>query len=145
MPAGNRMMGRQNPTTPGSIKPGVARTWTFGGRTTYGMSTAALTRTARRMRHHIRDRSTTIAANPHAHSTRMARPTQPAEPGVDSAVATPDDPPSRNGWLTCAIVDETAGTTAVVVAVDGSGSLLPSVTSTENGMKNLTELLNQSQ
>ena len=51
---------------------------------------------------------------------------------------------TTNGRLTCASVAETAGA-AICGALDAHSSRSPSAISSVNGMKNLTEALNQSQ
>ena len=139
MPAGKRSTGRNNPTTPGSSRPGEERTSTAAG-----SSKSVLARTAARMRSQSLSRISMIAANPHAQTARIAMETQSRAPCGDGAGGRAPE----NGWLICAILKEIAGAAiraATFWAAGAHSRWLPRLISSEKGTKNLSEALSHKQ
>jgi hypothetical protein len=81
-----------------------------------------------------------IDANPDAHTARIAMRVQSVVALVDGCSGTAPG----NGWLICAIVNETAGVANFAAAGDHS-RWLPRLISKVNGTKNLRDALNHNQ
>src|SRR5436190_24318350 len=80
IPSGKSRIGRKNPTTPGSRKPGEERTST--GAT---IAEEALDRTADRTRSQRRNRSSAITASLHLYTSRIATGVKVGPVGSDDA------------------------------------------------------------
>jgi hypothetical protein len=115
----------------------VERSRTSAGISTFGIFSALLARTAALMRCQPRHRNQAIALSPHNQRPKSAAPGQSRTCAVGN-VGTAGGA-SVNGWLICTIVDETDD-----VAVLFTGKRLPRPISNANGMKNLSDALNQS-
>src|SRR5262245_39348929 len=113
MPVGKSRIGRRNPTTPGSSRPGDRQTWAFVGIATVGISTGVLARTAARIRRQARNRINAIAPNPHIHRPTISRGRQSTVvrdvKGVEALTL-------GNGSVIFSIVNETEGV-AICVAI----------------------------
>src|SRR5688572_4940696 len=86
---------------------------------------------------------TVIAMIPDTHTTSRASANQSKPRGASGTKRTPTAESSMKGRLTCASAD-TAGA-AICGALDAHSSRSTSAISSVNGMKNLTEAVNQSQ
>ena len=124
-------MGRNNPTTPGSSRPGEERTATMDG-----MSIGVLARIAARMRSQPRTRISTTPENPHAQPPRMAIGTQSRVPCAAGASASV----SGNGRLISTIVDEIE-IAAIFCTAGAELTWLPRPISNANGIRNLNDAL----
>ena len=134
MPSGSNKTGRKTPHTPGSRRVGEDITL-IGARMG---KRDAVCKAVRIRRHRTYQRKkTTAQPQNHTAANSAAHGKGVAATGVAAVVTG-----NVNGWLICWIADESGGATAEALR---HSNRLPTLTSSENGIRNLIDADNQSQ